>query len=402
MRRWMNVLRTPLGLAATVLTVGVLVLAVLAPILWTDEADAVDTSNILAGPSADHWAGTDNLGRDIFYRTLVATRLSVELRPARDRPRPRRRAAARLGALPPRSPVGPAGHRGRSTSRWPSRASCSRCSSRSSSGSAPPERCSRSASPAPRCSLGSPRPWSAGVAARDFVSAARVAGLGRVRILFRHILPNVAEPLVVNATIGAGSALLSFAGLSFLGLGVQSPDLRLGPAPLRRRRLDLRQPGCRARPRRRRAARRPRVQPVRRDRGQGLRGAAGRGHPPARGGDERLARDRGPAGGDPPRRVRRRSRRPRPRGHLPRSRTVRSARCGASASPSAGERRSAWWGSRGRASRSPRSPSRGSSTTPAASTPPGSSCSAPTCGRRTRRCSGGCSAPRWRWSSRTR
>ena len=71
--------RTPLGLTATVLTVGVLVLAVIAPILWTDDADAIDTSNILAGPSAEHWAGTDNLGRDIFYRTLVATRLSVEL-----------------------------------------------------------------------------------------------------------------------------------------------------------------------------------------------------------------------------------------------------------------------------------------------------------------------------------
>src|SRR3954466_15809819 len=79
MKRWLNVLRSPLGLTATALTLGVLVLAVVAPILWTDEANAVDTGNILAGPSADHWAGTDNLGRDIFYRTLVATRLSVEL-----------------------------------------------------------------------------------------------------------------------------------------------------------------------------------------------------------------------------------------------------------------------------------------------------------------------------------
>jgi peptide/nickel transport system permease protein len=44
-----------------------------------------------------------------------------------------------------------------------------------------------------------------------------------VRILFRHVLPNISEPLVVNATISAGSALLAFAGLSFLGLGVQQP-----------------------------------------------------------------------------------------------------------------------------------------------------------------------------------
>ena len=78
-RRWFRVLRTPIGITATVLMVGVLTLAVVAPILWTDQADAIDTSDILAGPSAEHWAGTDNLGRDIFYRVLVATRLSVEL-----------------------------------------------------------------------------------------------------------------------------------------------------------------------------------------------------------------------------------------------------------------------------------------------------------------------------------
>src|SRR3954454_6851085 len=59
--------------------VAVLTFAVLAPILWTDNAEAIDTGDILAGPSAEHWAGTDNLGRDIFYRVLVATRLSVEL-----------------------------------------------------------------------------------------------------------------------------------------------------------------------------------------------------------------------------------------------------------------------------------------------------------------------------------
>ena len=46
---------------------------------------------------------------------------------------------------------------------------------------------------------------------------------GRFRVLRRHVCPNIGEPLVVNATIGAGGALLAFAGLSFLGLGVQPP-----------------------------------------------------------------------------------------------------------------------------------------------------------------------------------
>src|SRR4028118_2110667 len=54
-----RVRRPPLGLAAAVLTLAVLLLAVIAPILWTDDANAVDTRNILAGPAAAHWAGHD-------------------------------------------------------------------------------------------------------------------------------------------------------------------------------------------------------------------------------------------------------------------------------------------------------------------------------------------------------
>jgi oligopeptide/dipeptide ABC transporter ATP-binding protein len=66
------------------------------------------------------------------------------------------------------------------------------------------------------------------VAGLDYVAAARIAGVGRFRVLVRHVLPNVAEPLVVNATVAAGGALLAFAGLSFLGLGVQPPDYDWG------------------------------------------------------------------------------------------------------------------------------------------------------------------------------
>src|SRR5262245_47368406 len=68
----------------------------------------------------------------------------------------------------------------------------------------------------------------AGVAGLDYIAAARIAGVGRFRVLFRHVLPNVAEPLVVNATVAAGNTLLAFAGLSFIGLGVQPPDYDWG------------------------------------------------------------------------------------------------------------------------------------------------------------------------------
>jgi peptide/nickel transport system permease protein len=220
--RYAAVLRTPLGLTAAALAVAMLVLAVVAPMLWTDSANATDTDDILAGPSAEHWAGTDNLGRDIVFRTLVATRLSIELA-----------LAATLIAIVVGIVLGTApsvlGRRaGRMVTAGINIAV---------------------AFPGLLLALffavvfgigatgavlaigmaGAPafarlvQTMVAGVASLDYVAAARTAGVGRIRILVRHVLPNIAEPLIVNATIGAGGALLSFAGLSFLGLGVQAP-----------------------------------------------------------------------------------------------------------------------------------------------------------------------------------
>jgi peptide/nickel transport system permease protein len=57
----------------------------------------------------------------------------------------------------------------------------------------------------------------------DFVQAARALGAGNLRILFRHILPNAIQPLIVQASLGMAGAVLSEASLSFLGLGVQEP-----------------------------------------------------------------------------------------------------------------------------------------------------------------------------------
>lgn len=58
---------------------------------------------------------------------------------------------------------------------------------------------------------------------KEFVEAARVLGLSDMRILFRHILPNLVGPLTVVAAANFASAILLEAGLSFLGLGVQAP-----------------------------------------------------------------------------------------------------------------------------------------------------------------------------------
>ena len=61
-----------------------------------------------------------------------------------------------------------------------------------------------------------------------YITAARATGCGDARIIARHVLPNVTGPLVVQATVLMGQALLAEAGLSFLGLGVQPPEASWG------------------------------------------------------------------------------------------------------------------------------------------------------------------------------
>jgi ABC-type dipeptide/oligopeptide/nickel transport system permease subunit len=62
----------------------------------------------------------------------------------------------------------------------------------------------------------------------EYVEAARALGVSKVRIMVRHILPNVFQPIVVLVAVGIGGAILSEAALSFLGVGIQAPDPSLG------------------------------------------------------------------------------------------------------------------------------------------------------------------------------
>jgi peptide/nickel transport system permease protein len=220
--RWRGVLRTPIGGSAAGLLAAVLLLAIVAPMLWSDRAEAIDTNQILQGASSAHWAGTDSLGRDVFFRILVATRLSVTLA----------LAATGIGVV-----------------------------TGLLLGTAPlvlGRRVGRLVTAAVNIAVAFPglllalffavifgvgstgglfaigfafapgfarltQTLVAKIAGQDFIAAARIAGVSRPGILIRHVLPNIGEPLIINATIGAGGALLAFAGLSFLGLGVQPP-----------------------------------------------------------------------------------------------------------------------------------------------------------------------------------
>jgi peptide/nickel transport system permease protein len=225
--RWLAVLRTPVGASAGLLLASVLALAIIAPLIWTGRANAIDTDHILQGASSTHWVGTDNLGRDLFFRVLVGTRLSIELSLLATA------IAVVVGLVLGTMPV----LVGRRTARLVGTAVNIAV-----------------AFPGLLLALffaviigvgakgavlaigfaGAPafarlsQTLVAGIAERDYVAAARIAGVGRFRLLIRHVLPNIGEPLIVNGTIGAGGALLAFAGLSFLGLGVQAPSYDWG------------------------------------------------------------------------------------------------------------------------------------------------------------------------------
>jgi peptide/nickel transport system permease protein len=63
---------------------------------------------------------------------------------------------------------------------------------------------------------------------REFVSAARYMGVGNARIIIRHIVPNVASIIIIDTALNVGLAVLAETGLSFLGFGIQPPDVSLG------------------------------------------------------------------------------------------------------------------------------------------------------------------------------
>jgi peptide/nickel transport system permease protein len=63
---------------------------------------------------------------------------------------------------------------------------------------------------------------------REFVQAAKYMGVSNWKIVTRHLIPNLASILIIDATLNVGGAILSETGLSFLGFGVQPPDVSLG------------------------------------------------------------------------------------------------------------------------------------------------------------------------------
>ena len=224
-RRWLRRYALALGGGAVILFW--FAAALFAPVISPFSPDFVDVANRLLAPSAAHWLGTDALGRDVLSRVLYGSRISLVAgfsvvlvsavfgtvlggiaAYARGR---LEELLMRLTDLvlcfpPIILAMAIAAALGIGTTNtiiamlvvwWPKYA-----------------RLARSLVLVQR--------------AQEYVEAAHVLGFGHPHILFRHVIPNAVGPLIVMVTLDLGNAILVFAGLSFLGLGVVPPTPEWG------------------------------------------------------------------------------------------------------------------------------------------------------------------------------
>ena len=214
--------RKPLGAAGGLIVVGLVLLA-----LFADRIAPYDFDETIAGarmrpPSARFWMGTDNLGRDVWTRVVFGARVSMTVG----------FGAVLLGTVLATVIGVTSGYFAggydtvaqRVVDAWqsfpfliivlslmavlgPGRLNV--ILALGVAGAAGASRVIRSATVA--------------VVGNPYVEGARALGCGHLRILARHVLPNVAAPIIILATIGLGSAILAESALSFLGFGVPPP-----------------------------------------------------------------------------------------------------------------------------------------------------------------------------------
>ncbi len=209
----------------------VVVLAVLAvgAVLGLTPNDPIEQhpADRLQAPSSEYWAGTDQFGRDVFARTLVgiATSMRVAL------------LAVGLAALVGCTVGLLAGYLGGWVDQLAGRvtdvlfafpAILLALAVISALGRGWTNTALAIAIVYSPIFVRVARGPTLSVAASEYVKAGRVLGIPTRRLLRRHVLPNVAAPIVVQVTLALSWAILTESALSFLGLGTQPPDPSLG------------------------------------------------------------------------------------------------------------------------------------------------------------------------------
>lgn len=223
-----RIVSQPLAALGVALIVLFAVMALFAPWLAPYNPAAIDLTHRLAPPSAAHWFGTDALGRDILSRIIYGARLSLTV-------------AVAVVALSLAVGIivgGIAGYYGGVTD------TILNIFAMNAFMALPgfllaiafvaflgPNLINLILALAIGGWVGYARLVRGQVLAvreREFVEAARALGASDLRIFFRHILPNILQPLIVQSAIGMAGAVLAAATLSFLGLGVPPPTADWG------------------------------------------------------------------------------------------------------------------------------------------------------------------------------
>jgi peptide/nickel transport system permease protein len=219
---WRFVRKKPLGAAGGFLMAVMVVTAIFANVLQTHDPIATDAANTLAPPSAEHWLGSDHLGRDIYSRIVHGARVSLIVG----------LASTLLGSVLGGIVGLLSGYVGGKTDLIAQRVLdilqglpllvLALVMSASLGPSIQNVVIAISIPIIPRAARVI-RSSVLTIREMQYVEAARSVGVSHLRIAFRHILPNTMGPFIVLGTAQLGSAILVEATLSFLGLGVPEP-----------------------------------------------------------------------------------------------------------------------------------------------------------------------------------
>jgi peptide/nickel transport system permease protein len=215
----------PLLVAGAMMSALIVLIALLAPLLAPFPGDAGSATHpflVLHPPSAQHWFGTDNVGRDVYSRVLYGARISPLI------------AVIVLAiSCAVGIPLGvAAGYFGGWLDETIMRVTDIFLAF-------PPLLLALALAAVLPASITTVIivialtwwPWytrlirgqAASVAGRPYIDSCRALGISRWRIIFRHILPNSITPLIVQVSLDVGGVILTVSALSFLGLGAQDP-----------------------------------------------------------------------------------------------------------------------------------------------------------------------------------
>ena len=219
---WQRLRRHKLAVVSFGVVAAIAAACVVAPLIVPYEFDGIDLASIREAPSAEHWMGTDDLGRDLFTRVLYGGRVSILIG----------LLAAIIGTGLGTLVGAVAGFYGGRTDNLLMRLTDMAYSIPTLPLLIVLSSYTQAAAMSMALIIGL-LSWmaTARVVRGDvltikemaYVEAARSLGVANPRIILRHIMPNAIGPIVVGATLAVGNAIILESSLSFLGLGVQPP-----------------------------------------------------------------------------------------------------------------------------------------------------------------------------------